>query len=590
MLRSGREAAAEGISPCLPPRPIPMDNRAVANVLQQIGQILEIQGENPFKVRAYYAAARALAGLTENVRSLVEQKRLREIPGIGQALEEKITQLVMTGRLEAYEELRRQVPAGVLEIMNIPSVGPKKAHALWKELGITSIEELRKACQENKLLNLKGFGEKTQKKILEGIEFSERHRGQYLLSEALPEARRLLAHLESLEGVVRASLAGSLRRWKEVVRDIDLLASSDNPERVMESFLKAGEISRVLARGETKTSVLLHSGLQVDLRVVRDDQFACALAYFTGSKEHNVALRQIAQKRGLKVNEYGIFEGDRLLPCKDEAEFYGRLGLPYIPPELRENTGELDLKETPQLIGFKSLKGIFHTHSTWSDGTADIRAMAEKARSMGYRYMGLSDHSKAAYYANGMDEKRLLKQLEEVDRLNRRMKDFRILKGLECDILPNGDLDLSPEILGRLDFVIGSIHSRFELSESEMTHRVCRALANEHLDILGHPTGRLLLSRPGYRIDLDRVIETARRHGKVIELNAHPNRLDLDGVHCRRAKERGVLVSINPDAHAISEIENVEYGIGTARRGGLEERDVLNTRDLDAVLEILHRS
>lgn len=566
-----------------------MDNRAVADVLQEIGQILEIQGENPFKVRAYYSAARALASLTEDVRSLVEQKRLREIPGIGQALEEKITQLVTTGRLEAYEELRRQVPAGVLEIMNIPSVGPKKARALWKELGIASIEDLRKACQEGKLLQIKGFGEKTQKKILEGIDFAERHRGQYLLSEALPQARRLLAYVQSLKGVVRASLAGSLRRWKEVVRDIDLLASSDEPDRVMEGFLKAGGISRVLARGETKTSVLLHTGLQVDLRVVRDDQFAFALAYFTGSKEHNVAVRQVAQRRGLKVNEYGIFDGDRLLPCKDEVEFYGRLGLPYIPPELRENTGELDLKETPQLIGFQSLKGIFHTHSTWSDGAAEIEAMAEKARSRGFRYMGLSDHSQAAHYANGMDEKRLLKQLEEVDRLNRRWKDFRILKGLECDILPNGDLDLTPEILDRLDFVIGSVHSRFDMPESEMTERVCKALRNERLDILGHPTGRLLLSRQGYRIDLDRVIETARRHRKVIELNAYPNRLDLDWTHCRRAKERGVLLSINPDAHSVSEIENVEYGIGAARRGWLEERDVLNTRDLDDVLEILRR-
>jgi len=567
-----------------------MDNRAVADVLQEIGRILEIQGENPFKVRAYYAAARSLAGLTEDVRSLVEQKRLREIPGIGEALAEKITQLVTTGRLEAYEELRRQVPEGVLEIMTIPSVGPKKARALWKELGITSIEDLRKACQENKLLNIKGFGEKTQQKILEGIKFAERHRGQYLLSEVLPQARRLLEYVQSLKGVARASLAGSLRRWKEVVRDIDLLASSDQPERVMEGFLKAGGISRVLAQGETKTSVLLHTGIQVDLRVVRDDQFAPALAYFTGSKEHNVALRQIAQRRGLKVNEYGIFEGDRLLPCKDEAEFYDRLGLPFIPPEMRENTGELDLKEIPQLIGFKSLKGIFHTHSTWSDGAAEIEAMAEKARSLGFRYMGLSDHSKAAYYANGMDEKRLLRQLAEVDRLNRRWKDFRILKGLECDILPNGDLDLTPEVLDQLDFVIGSVHSRFDMSESEMTDRVCKALRNDRLDILGHPTGRLLLSRQGYRIDLERVIETARRHRKVIELNAYPNRLDLDWTHCRRAKERGVLVAINPDAHAVSEIENVEYGIGAARRGWLEDRDVLNTRDLDAVLEIFRRS
>jgi DNA polymerase (family 10) len=565
-----------------------MDNREIAEVLQTIGSILEIKDENPFKVRAYLNAARALTGTSEDVKKLVAEKRLREIPGIGPAIEEKIVQLVTTGRLESYEALRKEVPAGVLELLRVPSLGAKKARVLWKELGITSLEALQKACEDNKLLTLKGFGEKTQKKILQGICFKARHQGEFLLSEALPLARGLLDHLRSSTYVEQMSLAGSLRRWKEVVRDIDLLAGSARPAEVMEHFLRAGGVSEILAKGETKTSVRLYSGIQVDLRVVSEEQFPYALAYFTGSKEHNVALRQHAQRRGLKVNEYGIFKGEKLLRCKTEEEFFEQLGLPFIPPEMRENTGELDLKESIQLIGPKSLKGVFHTHSTWSDGSAEIEEMAEKARSLGLRYMGLSDHSKAAFYANGMDEERLARQMAEVDRLNRKWRDFRILKGLECDILPTGDLDLTPEILGKLDFVVGSIHSRFDMSQEEMTRRVCKALANEHLDILGHPTGRLLLSREGYRIDLDRVIETARKHRKVIELNAYPNRLDLDWIHCRRAKEQGVMLSINPDAHSPGEIENIEYGVGIGRRGWLEEKDVLNTRDVEGVLEILN--
>jgi len=565
-----------------------MDNRGIAEVLQTIGSILEIKDENPFKVRAYLNAARALSGLTEDVGKLLRENRLREIPGIGAAIEEKISQLVTTGRLEYHEELCREVPKGVLELLRVPSLGAKKARVLWKDLGITSLDALKQACEENKLLTLKGFGEKTQQKILKGICFKAQHQGEYLLSEALPLARRLLDHVRSSKSVSQVSLAGSLRRWKELVRDIDLLGSSSNPAEVMEHFVKAGGISETLARGDTKTSVRLHSGIQVDLRVVSEEQFPYALAYFTGSKEHNVAVRQHAQRQGLKVNEYGIFKGDELLQCNNESEFYQCLGLPYIPPEMRENTGELSLLKSPQLIDFQSLKGVFHTHSTWSDGGAEIEEMAEKARSMGFRYMGLSDHSKAASYANGMDEARLAQQMTVVDRLNEKWRDFRILKGLECDILPSGDLDLTPEVLGRLDFVVGSIHSRFDMSEDEMTNRVCKALANEHLDILGHPTGRLLLSREGYRIDLDRVIDAARDHDKIIELNAYPNRLDLDWIHCRRAKEKGVMLSINPDAHATAEIENVQYGVGIARRGWLEEKDVLNTRDLEGVLEILN--
>jgi DNA polymerase (family 10) len=564
-----------------------MNNGQIAQVLDAIGQLLEFKDENPFKVRAYHNAARAIESLTADLEQLCRDKKLCSIPGIGKALEEKITELVTTGKLAYYDELRKEIPEGVVAMVSIPSFGPKKARVVWKELGITTIDELRKACQENKLAALKGFGEKTQQKILKGIEFHQQHAGQFLLSDAMPVAKRLVAYLEASKTVHRVSIAGSLRRWKETVRDVDLLASADDAAKVMEVFVKSPGVAEVIGSGDTKTSVRLASGMQVDLRVVTDQQFPYALAYFTGSKEHNVAIRQAAQKQGLKVNEYGITKGSTLVEVKDEVEFYKALGLSYVPPEMRENTGELEPNKIPQLIEYKSLRGVFHTHSTWSDGTAEIEAMAEKARSMGLRYMGLSDHSKAASYANGMDETRLAKQMKEIDRLNKKWKDFRILKGLECDILPSGDLDLDPEILGQLEFVIGSIHSRFDMSEKEMTDRVCKAIANEHFDILGHATGRLLLSREGYKLDLGRVLETAKKHKKIVELNAYPNRLDLDWVHCRRAKDLGVMMSINPDAHSTTDLENIEYGVATARRAWLEDKDVLNTRELDEVLDIL---
>jgi DNA polymerase (family 10) len=564
-----------------------MNTSQVVDILETIARILEIQDENPFKVRAYRNGARALESLPADLQTLVEQKKLGEVPGIGKALEEKITQLITTGTMDYYEELRKEVPAGVLEMLAIPSFGPKKARVVWKELGVSTLDGLRQAATEHRLASLKGFGEKTEKKILEGLAFLQKNAGQYLLSDALPVARRLLDHLKAHKTVRRVSIAGSLRRWKEIVKDIDLLASSDNAPAVMDHFLKADGVAEVLGKGETKTSVRMTSGMQVDLRVVSDHEFPYALAYFTGNKEHNVLLRQLAQKKGLKINEYGITDGSKNIECSSEADIYKVLGLPYVPPELRTNTGELDRPLPTQLIDFKSLKGVFHTHSTWSDGTAEIEAMAEKARSMGLSYMGLSDHSKAAAYANGLDEARLAKQMKEIDRLNRTWKDFRILKGLECDILPDGNLDLTPEILGELDFVIGSVHSRFEMSEKEMTDRVCKAIANEHFDILGHPTGRLLLSREGYKLDLGRVLETAKKHDKIVELNAYPNRLDLDWVHCRRAKELGVKLAINPDAHSTADLENIEYGIATARRAGLEEKDVINTRNLDEVLELL---
>ena len=565
-----------------------MNTPQVVEILETIARILEIQDENPFKVRAYRNGAKALESLPGDLRTLAEQKKLGDVPGIGKALEEKITQLLTTGKMDYYEELRRNVPAGVLEMLAIPSFGPKKARVVWKDLGISSIDGLRQAATEHKLAALKGFGEKTEKKILEGIEFLQKNAGQYLLNDALPVARRLVEHLKAQKTVRRVSIAGSLRRWKEVVKDVDLLASSDDSAAVMDHFLKADGVAEVLGKGDTKTSVRMTSGMQVDLRVVTDAQFPAALAYFTGSKEHNVALRQLAQKKGLKINEYGVTEGTKVIELSDEAALYTLLGLHYVPPELREHTGEVDRNVPSQLIGFKSLRGVFHTHSTWSDGSAAIEAMAEKARSMGLTYMGLSDHSKAAAYANGLDAARLQQQSGEIDRLNQKWKDFRILKGLECDILPDGTLDLDPETLGRLDFVIGSVHSRFDMPEKEMTDRVCKAIANEHFDMLGHATGRLLLSREGYKINLQRVLEAAKEHEKIVELNAYPNRLDLDWVHCRRAKELGVMLAINPDAHSTADLENIEYGIATARRAWLEEKDVINTRELDEVLEILN--
>jgi DNA polymerase (family X) len=566
-----------------------MDNAAVARALEEIASLLELKDENAFKIRAYRNAAAAIEGLADDLRARAAAGKLDGIPGVGEAIREKIAELCATGKLAYLEGLRAEIPAGVVAMLAIPSLGPKKIRALWMELGVTDVDALKKACEENRLVGLKGFGEKTQKKILDGICLVRKNDGFYLMSDALPVARALLAHLKESPLVRRASIAGSLRRRREIVRDVDLLASSDDARAVMDHFTRGPRVKEILAKGETKTSVRLDSGLQVDLRVVSDAEFPYALAYFTGSKEHNVALRQIAQKKGLKVNEYEITSGSNKIECSSEEDVYAALGLPYFPPEIRENGNELTVHNVPQLIEYKSLKGVFHTHSTWSDGTADIESMAEKARSMGLRYMGLSDHSKAASYANGLDEARLREQMKEVDRLNARWKDFRILRGLECDILPDGSLDLDPATLGDLDFVIGSVHSQYQMPEKEMTERVCRALANEHLDFLGHPTGRLLLSREGYKINLDQVLDAARTHRKVVELNAYPNRLDLDWVHCRKAKEMGVLLSINPDAHSTSDLENIEYGLATARRGWLEAKDVLNTRDLDEVLQILDR-
>ena len=552
-----------------------MNNGQVAEVLETVARIMEVLGENPFKIRAHSNAARTLRGESAPVSELVADGTLGDLPGIGPALKEKITELVETGKLTSFDELKKSVPAGVLDMLRVPSLGPKKIHLLWKEKNITTLKALESACRNEKLSPIKGFGKKTEEKILGGILFLQKHAGKFRLGDAWPRAMELLDFMRNCPEVDRAELAGSIRRSKEVVKDVDILASSKKPAAVMKHFLAAEGIDSVIAKGKTKSSVRLRNGLQVDLRVVKETEFASALAYFTGSKEHNVLLRGRAQKMGMKINEYGISKGTRKLSTPDESAFYKHLGLAYVPPELREGAGEIEAAENdtlPDLIEPKALAGIFHSHTTWSDGTASLEAMAEKARSMGLKYMGLSDHSKAAFYANGLDEVRLARQHEEVEKLNRKHRGFRIYHGMECDILPDGSLDLDDEWLKKLDFVIGSIHSRFDMSEEEMTARVCRAIGHPHLTIYGHATGRLLLNREPFRIDLHRVIQAAKEHGKVIELNANPNRLDLDWVWARKAKEAGVLLSINPDAHSTGGLEDIRYGVGTARRAWVEKK------------------
>lgn len=567
-----------------------LDKHEVAAILEEIAELLEIKGENPFKTRAYLNAARALESAEREIEDLVRTGELREIKGIGEKIAEKIETLVGSGKLPYYEELKASVPAGLLEMLRIPGLGPKKAAALFEKLGVKSVRELEYACHENRLVALPGFGEKSQSNILHGIEFVKRHAGSFLWSEAWKQGETLLAALRQVPTVREAEIGGSLRRRSEVVHDIDLLAASDRPGDVVKRFVKLPGVEQVLAAGDTKGSVVLASGMQVDLRVVKPAEFPFALHYFTGSKAHNIAVRGLAQKKGYKLNEYGLWKGSRLVPCASEQALFARLGLAWIPPEMREDTGEIAVAakgEIPRLVELEDLRGVFHTHSTWSDGSATIEQMAKAARKLGLAYLGLSDHSRSAAYAGGMKVEAIAKQHAEIDALNAGLKNFRILKGIECDILPDGKMDYPDKVLARFDFVIGSVHSRFNMPEREMTARICKALANPHVSWIGHPTGRLLLAREGYPVDVEAIVDTAARLGKFAELNAHPLRQDLDWRGCRYARQKGVLVSINPDAHATDGIADIRYGLGTARRAWLTKEDVLNALPLDKVMRRL---
>ncbi|WP_434655543.1 DNA polymerase/3'-5' exonuclease PolX [Thermoanaerobacterium thermosaccharolyticum] len=567
-----------------------MDKKTVINILNEIGLLLELKGENPFKSRAYYNAARTIEVLDDDIDALVKDNRLKDVKGIGDALNKKITELITTGRLEYYENLRASIPEGLIEMLKIPGLGPKKIKTLYDKLDIKTVGELEYACVENRLVELPGFGEKTQKKILEGIQFIKQFSGKHLFMDAYLDATLLKQYLIDSGLIIRCEIAGSLRRREEIVKDIDILATTESPEKLMDVFTKYEGIMDIVAKGETKTSITLKSGINVDLRVVKDEEYPYALHHFTGSKEHNTAMRHRARQMGIKMNEYGLFKGDLLIKCRDEEEIFNNLNLSYIPPELRENMGEIEAAEKgllPVLIEEKDIKGVFHVHTIYSDGANTLSEMVNAARDRGYKIIGITDHSKSAFYANGLKEEDILRQLDEIDELNHKYADIKILKGIESDILKDGSLDYDEDILRRFDFVIASVHSNFKMSKDDMTERIIKAIKNKYTKIIGHLTGRLLLARDGYDLDVYKVIDSAAEYGKIIEINSSPYRLDMDWRYIKYAKEKGVKFAICPDAHRIEGLDDIKYGIGIARKGWLEAKDVINTYDADELNKIL---
>jgi DNA polymerase (family 10) len=565
-----------------------MDNKRVGRVLQEIATLLELQGDNPFKSRAYRNASLAVLALDEDVAGVARAGRLRDALGIGAALEQKITELVTTGELRYHSELRDAFPPGFMELLQVPGLGPKKIKLLYEKLGIGTVEQLEAACRENRLLSLAGFGTRTQERVLKGIDQARRHRGSFLPRFATEQANLLMVGLGLCHAVSHASIAGSLRRKAEIIRDIDVVAASDDPEKVMKHFTGLTLVDRTTGQGNKRASVVLASGIAADLRVSTAAEFPFALHYFTGSKEHNTDLRSRAKKLGLKLNEYGLFRGEELVPCADEAAIFAALGLDYIAPELREGAGEIEAAERhalPRLVEESDIRGVLHVHSTYSDGADSLEDMVQAAAELGYRYIGISDHSKSAFYAHGLSEAEIARQHEEIGRLQKRFPSIRILRGIESDILADGSLDYDTSVLDSLDFVIGSIHSRFKMAESEMTARIIRAVENRYITVLGHPTGRLLLEREGYAVDLHKVIDAAVANGVAVEINAHPNRLDLDWRVARYAAEKGAMLSVNPDAHSTRGLRDVGYGVGLARKAWLPAEQILNARDVDGFLE-----
>ncbi len=567
-----------------------VDKKTVINILNEIGLLLELKGESPFKSRAYYNAARTMEVLDDDIEKLIKEDRLKDVKGIGDALNKKLIELITTGKLEYYDNLKASIPEGLIEMLKIPGLGPKKIKTLYEKLDIKTVGELEYACVENRLVELPGFGEKTQKKILEGIQFIKQFSGKHLFMDAYLEATSLKQYLIDSGLIIRCEIAGSLRRKKEIVKDIDILATTESPEKLVDVFTKYEGIRDIVAKGETKTSITLKSGINVDLRVVKDEEYPYALHHFTGSKEHNTAMRHRARQMGIKMNEYGLFKDDLLVKCRDEEEIFYNLNLSYIPPELRENMGEIEAAEKgllPVLIEEKDIKGVFHVHTIYSDGANTISEMVNAARDRGYKIIGITDHSKSAFYANGLKEEDVLRQLDEIDELNSKYSDIKILKGIESDILKDGSLDYDEDILRRFDFVIASVHSNFKMSKDDMTERIIKAIKNKYTKIIGHLTGRLLLSRDGYDIDMYKVIDSAAEYGKVIEINSSPYRLDIDWRYIKYAKEKGVKFAICPDAHRIEGLDDIKYGIGIARKGWLEAKDVINTYDFDELNKIL---
>jgi len=570
---------------------MPIHNADIAAIFEEIADLLEIQGANPFRVRAYRNAARTVGEFGRDLTAMVAKgQALPKIPGVGEDLTRKIDEIATTGKSSFLERLHKELPETITELLHIPGLGPKKVKALYDQLRVDSLEDLRAAAEAGRIRALPGFGEKTERHILEALAVRADTARRFKRPVAAQYAEALAAALRSVPGVSRLEIAGSYRRCRETVGDIDLLVTASDSGPVMARFIGYDEVAEVLSQGSTRASVVLKCGLQVDLRVVPEASYGAALAYFTGAKAHNIALRKRAQARGLKLNEYGVFRGDTLIAGDTEASVYAALGLPWIPPELREDRGEVEWAERaplPQLVTRADLRGDLHCHTKATDGAHTLREMAEAARAHGLEYLAITEHSQRLRMVHGLDSSRLLKQMDEIDRLNAELDGIVLLKGIEVDILEDGRLDLPDEVLGRLDVVIGAVHSQFDLPPGKQTARLMKAMDHPYFTILAHPTTRELDKRPPMEADWLRIIRHARSRGCYLELDSQPDRLDLLDIWCRVAKEEGVLVAIDSDAHSVHDFDDLEWGIGQARRGWLTAADVLNTRDLVSLRPLL---
>ncbi len=573
---------------------MPIHNHDITEIFEKVADLLEIEGANPFRVRAYRNAARVVGGMSQSLADLVARgEDLTRLPGVGQDLAGKITEIVKTGDLGLLKELEGRTPPALARLMNVAGLGPKRVHILHEKLGVTTAEDLKAAAQAGKIKELKGFGPKIEQLVLEGLDQLAAAGKRFKLVTVEPVAESLLQHLKAVPGVDQVIVAGSYRRRKETVGDLDVLVTCEAAFRVLDAFVSYEDVSKVLARGDTKSSVVLRHGLQVDLRVVPQESYGAALNYFTGSKAHNIAIRHLGVQRGLKINEYGVFKGEARVAGRTEAEVYASVDLPYIEPELREDWGEIEAAQQgrlPKLITLTDIRGDLHAHTKATDGRNTLEEMAQAAKERGYQYLAITNHSKRVSMAHGHDAKNLAAEMTQIDRLNAQLQGIVILKAIEMDILEDGSLDLPDEILKELDLTVCAVHYNFNLSRQEQTERIIRAMDNPYFNILAHPSGRLIQRREPYDVDMERLMQAAKERGCFMELDAQPDRLDLIDIHCKLAKDLGVKVSIATDAHSIADLGFMRWGIGQARRGWLEAPDVLNTRPWPELKQLLKRN
>lgn len=569
-----------------------MKNKEVAEIFNKVAALLEIKGENPYRVRAYQRAAQVIEALSQDIEELAAQNKLEKLPGIGADLASKIKEIIKTGTLSLYEELKAEIPPVLLTFLEIPGLGPKKVKVLYEKLGITSLEELEKACKEHKIAKLPGFGLKTEENILKGIKLFKEKIGRRPLGEVLPLAEEIIEILKKESPVENISVAGSIRRRKETVKDIDILITSKQPEKVMKKVVDLPMVEEVIAFGETKTSVRLRTGIQMDIRVVEPDSWGAALAYFTGSKAHNIRVRELALEKGLKINEYGVFRGEQKIAGKTEEEVYQAIGLPFIPPELREDRGEIEAAlqgKLPKIVEYEEILGDGHVHSKYSDGTASLEEIMRKAESMGLQWVAICDHSQSLKVAGGLPIQDLFKKKKEIEQLNKKSKKVKLIFGAEVDILSDGTLDYPDEVLKEVDFVIAAIHTGFQQPEEQITNRLISALKHPLVHAIAHPTGRIIGEREPYAVNLKKIIEVAANYGKALEINAYYKRLDLDEINVRAAKEHGVPLIIGTDAHFIDQMDYLSLGTAVARRGWCEKKDVLNALPFDEFMAWLKK-